>query len=411
MKKLPEVAYARFAGPEAHAGENRHTVRRHVQHGACNPMEPLLINNIEELHHWNTQWDDLLDRSADNDVQYSFEWYRNWIATFVDSDSLRLTLLHTSGDVHAILPAYKGWYRYHKLKVRAVRSLTNCESTRFDIIGAETTPDQVSRLIRTALEGSGCSFMVLDRVPAESTLMNTVREACATSGYRLIIRKDCVSCLVTAGESFDEYYRSLSGKFRKNVNAAERKATERGKLRLLTPTCEKEVQDLLRRGFRIEESGWKGKEGSAINKNQRSKKFYSHLARDFSAKGWLHLFLLEHDDDDLAFYFCLGRNGVIRALKIGVNEKKAKLGPGMILTKRVLHEMIDQKNMRLWDFCGGESRWKKDWANQREQFYSLFIFPDNLIGNFGYLLATSFTKAHDLLRSARKTFSRLHTKS
>lgn len=372
-------------------------------------MELLRINSIKELLPWKNQWNDLLDQSSDSDVQYSYEWYANWISTFIDSNILRLTALHNNGELKAILPVYKGWYKYKKLRVRAVRSLTNCDSNRFDIIGTETTPEQISRLIMTALDGSGCALMVLDRVPAESTLMNTVREACAASSYRLIVRKNSVNCLVAAGKSFDEYFGKVSGKFRKNVNAAERKATEKGELRLLTPRTEKEVTDFLRRGFAIEASGWKGKQGSAINRDHRAKKFYSNLAKDFSAKGWLHLFLLDNGNDDIAFYYCVGRNGVIRALKIGVNEKKAKLGPGMILTKRVLHEMIDKKNMRLWDFCGGESRWKKDWSNHREQTYSLFIFPNNLIGNFGYLVATSFTKAHDLLRSAKKTFSHLHT--
>lgn len=374
-------------------------------------MELLLINDLKELHPWRSKWNNLLDQSTDSDVQHSFEWYANWISTFIDNNNLRLTALHSNGELKAILPVYKGWFKYNKLKVRALRSLTNCESTRFDIIGTETAPDQISRLMRTALDGSGCSFMVLDRVPAESILMNTVREACAASNYRLIVRKNSVNSLVTAGKSFDEYFGRISGKFRKNVNAAERKAAEKGELRLLTPHTEKEVTDFLRRGFAIEESGWKGKQGSAINTNPRAKKFYSNLARDFSAKGWLHLFLLDIDDDDIGFYFCVGRSGVIRALKIGVNEKRAKLGPGMILTKRVLHEMIERKQMRLWDFGGGESRWKKDWANHKEQLYSLYIFPNTLIGNLSYLIATTCSKAHDILRSVKKASSHHHRKT
>jgi hypothetical protein len=374
-------------------------------------MELLLINDIKELHPWRSRWNELLDQSSDSDVQHSFEWYINWISTFIENNSLRLTALHNNGELKAILPVYEGWYSYNKLKVRVLKSLTNCESTRFDIIGTETAPDQVARLIRTALDGSGCPVMVLDRVPAGSTLMNTVREACAASNLRLIVRKNSVNSLVTAGTSFDDYFGKISGKFRKNVKAAERKATEKGELRLLTPRTENEVADFLRRGFAIEESGWKGKQGSAINKNHRAKKFYSNLAKDFSAKGWLHLFLLDIDDDDIAFYFCVGRNGVIRALKIGVNEKRAKLGPGMILTKQVLHEMIDKKNMRLWDFGGGESRWKKDWANKKEQLYSLYIFPVTLIGNVSYLAASAFTKAHDILRSVKKTPSHHHSKT
>jgi CelD/BcsL family acetyltransferase involved in cellulose biosynthesis len=193
--------------------------------------------------------------------------------------------------------------------------------------------------------------------------------------------------LIPVAGSFDDYFRRLQHKFCKNVRAAERKALEYGPLEIRKPENIEALDELLAAGYEVEASGWKGRERTAINQVREAQAFYSSLAPDLYRNQQLDLRLLQCGGENLAFLYSAAGESVTRMLKIGINNKYRDLGPGMLMILHTAREFFEAGRSTMLDFCGGSARWKRDWSMEREKFYRLFIFRDNLAGTLLYRAA------------------------
>lgn len=349
-------------------------------------MPVRVIKGIKEFESLAVGWDDLLDSFPYRDLCYSFEWYANWLRSFADERHLRIVAVEDADRLLSVLPLYEDRIRYSNISLRVVKSLTNFHSHRFDMLARADGGELLAQTVAAAFAAGRQQVMVLDYVPADSYLMKWLADVSQEMNWHYFISDFCTNCLVRPINSFDEFYGSLDGKFRKNVNAAWRKATSRGGMALHSLSRAEDIDAFLGRGFALEASGWKGNNGSAIASNASTRQFYEGIARDFHRRGWMKAYLLENGGDDLAFYYCIAGYNAIRALKIGVNDQLRHLGPGMLITKEVLAALHDAGGFDVWDFCGGEARWKRDWANDSETLWRVVICNDSFIGKTLYKL-------------------------
>ncbi len=349
-------------------------------HCLCNSADVSIVTDLDAAYGLELEWDELLDASDCKDVTYSFRWYANWLRSFAGKGFARIVTAREGGRLTSILPLIEGEFQFRNCRVKALRSLTNLHSARYDMISAPGCERNLGDCLDKAFEKSGADLIVLNLVPEGSSIIRNLAGTCNGRRKRFLIRTQYENRLVVKQNSFPLFYGSLSSKFRKNVNAAERKATARGELRLLSPENEEMLENILERGFNIEASGWKGEQGSAIAQAPQTRSFYENIARDFLKTGWLYLYLLENGGKDIAFYFCVGNYGVIRALKIGISREHSGIGPGMLITKKVLEDLHKCEKINTWDFCGGSARWKRDWSNTSEKYHSVYIFRNSLAG-------------------------------
>jgi len=178
----------------------------------------------------------------------------------------------------------------------------------------------------------------------------------------------------------------------RSVRADERKAAALGEVTLREPESAREFKDAYARGLALEATGWKGRGGSAILARPVVKAFYDELSADLYARGQMRLFLLTAGEADVGFLLCAVEHGVVRALKIGINDGLRAVGPGKVLIHRVLGRLFDEPETKLFDFCGGSQRWKRDWADTYEAYSTVYVFPDGIDGNVAFRMARAYTR-------------------
>lgn len=351
-----------------------------------------VINTFNEFAGLEPGWNELLGKSPYRDISYSFQWYANWIRSFTAEKQLRVIVCEKDGQLLSVLPLYEDIIRYKNIPVRVLKSMTNPHSSRFDILARDDSGELFAKAVAAAFAAGKQQVMVLDHVPSDSYVMKWLSTVCGDMKWNYVISDHSTNYLVKPAHTFSEYFNTLDGKFRKNVNAAQRKALCRGSLSLQHLTTTDELDDFLSRGFALEASGWKGDQGTAIAGSASTRMFYEGIARDFHKRGEFKAFLLGNDNDDLAFLFCIVGFGIVRALKIGVNDGLRNLAPGMLITKEVLAYLHNAGGIDIWDFCGGEARWKRDWGNDTEKLYRVDICNNSIMGRMFHDLRMMYYK-------------------
>lgn len=351
------------------------------------------VRDVETLHTLKDEWNALVESSPNRDVVHSHQWYDCWARHFLSDDGMCVVAARDSRRLVALMPLMKSRFSKKGLGVSAIRSMTNRYSPVFDLISSESPEDALRAMIPYVFRISDTHMMILDKVPKSSVVLDCIDEACRAEGLQYLVRGTDGNCTIHVEGTFEEYFDGLKGKFKKNVRAAERKALERGSLTLVKPGGEDDLLDIMERGFAIEESSWKGDRGVAVNRGRTDRGFFFELGRDLFEAGWLRVALLVNNDEDVSFYFCVQNFNVIHALVIGASPDHGSIGPGIILTKRMLEEVFADTRSGSWKFGGGLSRWKRDFSKgQAEDYFKVFVFRDSIRGRALHLVAETYDR-------------------
>ena len=122
------------------------------------------------------------------------------------------------------------------------------------------------------------------------------------------------------------------------------------------------LEELLVEGFRLESSGWKAENGTAIVSRPNTLRFYTTVASWAAERGWLRLAFLRLDGNPLAFEFTLETGGALFNLKGGYDQEWRKFGPGKLLAEDLLRYVFERR-LSSYEFLGSEEPFKLEWTS------------------------------------------------
>jgi CelD/BcsL family acetyltransferase involved in cellulose biosynthesis len=140
-----------------------------------------------------------------------------------------------------------------------------------------------------------------------------------------------------------------------------------------------ELDGELTDGFRVEASGWKGREGTAILSAPGTEMFYRELGRVFHRRGELHLSRIVLDGETAAFDFCILHRRRLYLLKTGYDERFRRLAPGLVIRLAVIERCFELR-LDSHELLGRETKWKRKFANESRDFTILRTYPRGAIG-------------------------------
>jgi len=105
------------------------------------------------------------------------------------------------------------------------------------------------------------------------------------------------------------------------------------------------LDEVLEEAFRIEASGWKGTNGTAITSRPDTRRFYRDVARWAAGEGWLRIAFLRLDGHAVAMMYLLETEGFERH------------SPGMVLLASVIEDAFGRDVDRV-ELLGGDERYK-----------------------------------------------------
>ncbi len=327
------------------------------------------------------EWDELADAlEAGPFVRPG--WLEAWWAAFGHGTPTVLCA-RRQGALVALIPLQRGR--------GSLRSVTNWHNASSGLLAAD---DEAARALADALFASGSrsvSVSCLDTaLPGHSALL----ESAVATSYRTLERVVERPPFASLEGSWEEYLAAVSKNARADVARRLRRLEEAGDLVLEVEDGTERLDDLLREGFAVEASGWKGEQGTAIVSRLETLAYYTDGARWAAERGFLRLAFLRLDGAAIGFHLNVVADGVHCHVKGGYDPAFQQFSPGKVL-HRLLLEQAFAAGLRRYDFLGSDEPYKLQWANDARELVRVQAFrnsPAGLVERAGYVYARPVAK-------------------
>ena len=204
------------------------------------------------------------------------------------------------------------------------------------------------------------------------------------AGFGLIARTVTLSPYVPIVGAFDDFMADLDRKFKKEIGRRWRRLAAGGDVEVSFESGGERLDELLDDGFRVEGSGWKSEEGTAILSDARLERFYREVAHWAADRGWLRLAFLRLDGRALAFDFCIEAGGVHYVPKGGFDVEYRKHGPGQLLTHAGIRRAFEL-GLDSYELLGQQDEYKRQWTAHAHERIRLQAFPRRPAGSAAYV--------------------------
>jgi CelD/BcsL family acetyltransferase involved in cellulose biosynthesis len=231
---------------------------------------------------------------------------------------------------------------------RVVRAATNVHSPISGALCSDAS--RLSEGLPTAVRR-----VIWPRLDEQDAVL--IAAALRADGWLARVEHQHVSPIVWMAKSHQDFERSLSRNLRQRGRRLERKLCreESAALQVALPADEPALFD---RCLRLEASGWKGRQSTAILSQRDTAFFYRAVAQQPSAR----LFVLGSPLGLLAFALCLIHGQRLFLIKTSYDEQRRSCSPGLVLHYALIrwcHEM----SLRSYELLGRADPWKVQFAN------------------------------------------------
>ena len=323
---------------------------------------------LDALRALEPSWNDLLRRSGSDSIFLTWEWISTWWEVFGSRFTLLvLTAEDDEGRLIGIAPTMVGPRRTASgLTFRALMII----GQRGDTL-AEYLDFVVESGREAAVTGAFCEFLQRDlaaewdfiffeRVLTTSPNLPTLRAK--TSGPPAIAARDAQlkSPHVMLGDSWPALLAGKSRNFRNQWNNSWNRLHAEGDVQFLFGGKDMPLSAALAEVTRLHRERWEDR--SASFKTDEYLEFHQRLCTRLHAKGWLLLLLLSVDGTNVAVRYDYVYAGKIWCMQGGWSPEWAAKRVGTLLTGKVIEWGIEH-GLREYDFLGGDSDYKRRWAN------------------------------------------------
>ena len=295
-------------------------------------------------------------------------WIAAWQQAFGRGRPLVLAA-YDENTLAGVLPLQQRW--------GVVSSPSNWHTPDFGVVSRDDTVTQA--LLSAAVS---MSRRRLELAFIDEGLAQRLRKAAARTHQPVLARVLQRSPRLTLETSFADYLAGQSRNLRRTLRRRRRTAEALGSISFAVH--DELDQQTLEEFFRVEASGWKGRNGTAISSASNTRIFYTEVAQWAAGKGWLRLASTQVADRALAGDLSLQCNGVIYVLKTGVDESFADLSPGMLHHHAAIEWAFSQ-DLRVYDFTGGADHWKMHWTKSTRDMFLVQVFGRGLFGRLDHL--------------------------
>jgi CelD/BcsL family acetyltransferase involved in cellulose biosynthesis len=328
-----------------------------------------IIGAIEPVER---EWEELAERvGASPFVRPG--WVSAWWEAF-GSGSLAVFALRRDGRLASVLPLVR-----HR---GALRSPTNWHTPGFGVVAED---DAAKLALFEAVVAEGPRRVDLSFL-GDAADVQCLRQAAAH--HRLVERVVIRSPYVPVESDWDSYWRGLSRNLRKTVRRCRNRLAERGEMTIEVVDGRKDLDRLLEEGFRLEASGWKGEEVTAIASRPETRRFYKTVSRWAADAGILCLAFMRIDGEAVAFNLSFEAGGHHYVLKLGHDAELNSLGPGTVLTATAV-ERTFALGLKSYEFLGGDTAYKLRWAPNCHELARVQAFAPTASGAVDRLIQTS----------------------
>ncbi|SIS47802.1 GNAT family N-acetyltransferase [Neptunomonas antarctica] len=179
---------------------------------------------------------------------------------------------------------------------------------------------------------------------------------------------------ITIHEEFSEYWmhrgKNLRNNFSKQSNKLKRNGITANLSIIENP---KDIKNAVEIFGEMESAGWKSKENTAININNKQGLFYVDMLTLFANKGLAKIFQYKYNDIVVASDLCIENETSIIILKTTYNEEYSKTSPSTLMRKEEFEYIFNNTSFRRIEFYGRVMEWHTKWTNEIRDMYHITL--------------------------------------
>jgi len=329
-----------------------------------------IATDFRKLEDLADKWDSIWNSAASQEIFNRFEWARSVWPVYGPKRTLCTPLVFHGTCLVGILPL--------SVENGVLQFLGSPRSDYNDILCADGQDSSILEIaLKTLLEDRSrkvfWNHALLEGVPEQSQLAALLGGLSKTIKARLhfVAERECLSASLSPDKK-NEPLKSLrtSKTLRRNENFLRRE----GNLSFRRLDDRKEIKTHLPEFFRQHELRWAfaGRKSQFLDEDER--RFYRRLVDSYDPAKELHFSVLQHAGRPIAYHLGFIYRGKFLYYKPTFDIGYWKYSPGDLLHK-YLYEYVTELDVKVFDYTVGGERYKKRYANQTRQNYTLHIFP------------------------------------
>ncbi|MGJ7915210.1 GNAT family N-acetyltransferase [Massilia sp. LXY-6] len=183
------------------------------------------------------------------------------------------------------------------------------------------------------------------------------------------------ACITLAG-SFDGYWEARGKNLRANLKKQRaRLARECIATRLEVVRTPQEVAAAVADYGRLESTGWKGQQGTAVHASNEQGRFYRAMLEAFCARGAGSIYRYWFGERLVAMDLCVENGEQIVILKTAYDETvPASLSPALLMREEQVRQLFDEQRLARIEFYGRVMEWHQRWTSEMRTLYHINFY-------------------------------------
>lgn len=330
-----------------------------------------VLRTVEEMERVAADWDVLA--APWGTPLLRADWFLACAETLCEESALRVIVVRNQGVLCAIAPlVLASRWGGEWLELLGVSALYEPTGLIFDC------PESLRYLVKVIL---GFRIpVVLDRIPLNSPIGDEFRNQARLRGV-VIARNTAPAAYVITKGTWDDHFKSLSGKSRYEFRRLRRNLEKVGRVvvRIEQPSSIDDLKTMQHELFQVEAAGWKKRSGTAMLANDRIRRFIIRYCERTTSQKTLCFSFLDVQGKPIAASLSVQDAQRLWGLKIGYDEKWAQCAPGIQLTMETMKYAFEC-GLEAVEFLGSEESWQARWPLQRHRFMTLVLYPISFEG-------------------------------
>jgi CelD/BcsL family acetyltransferase involved in cellulose biosynthesis len=338
-----------------------------------------VVDSIAALEPYRDDWNRLALETPQKLPMLSHAWVSSYLENFLNPDETWCCIFAFDGDrLVGLLPVIITPFRILGLNRPRLATPFNLHTFSVDFLSAaERQNEIVPFLLTTLFKIQKASFgFAINRLPETTPTLDAL--ANNIEGAGLIRDFAGYASIIKIEGAIDDFHKRLSRNFSRNLTKAHNKLAKLPNVKTVFLTGADATENELPLLMKVEASGWKKKEGTAIEQSPTLVSFYTALTKRLSALGWLEWHFLKTDGRVIAGQLGVKMGRTLALFKIGYDEEYSYCSPGNILFESVVERAYSQGDTDEIN-CITDMAWHDNWVMDKRPHYDLWIYPKHPI--------------------------------
>lgn len=322
------------------------------------------------------QWRHLAQQRGTHFLHFP-AWYQARLAVMPEPDRLWFVSVCQGAELKGVIPLEQIAVAKGPLKISAVTLAYANEMGLCDLFLPEPELLSLPALMHAVRDaGIRFRFFKFDCISDSSMAAGWLRSTA------LPTKASHVTKYLDLSAGRDQFYGGYSSKFKRNMRRKLKKANEMGEVQV-ERYYNQSALEAFDTFLQLENSGWKGREGTSIAQQPDKLQYYRTLAQGYSDDGVLSVNVLTIGGTPVAAQIGILIRGVLNLLKIAYDEGYSEVSPGYLLIDNLITEPDDDHYISKISFVTGVDwidRWKPQCESVRVAYTTQLAFVDHMLG-------------------------------